>query len=81
MHQNQNNCRSIVTETNGKRQLKFRIMEDLKQLERVNGIINLKAHLKDAIVGNEYWGKSKNQQEQFLSQIIKTQVYPVHFKK
>lgn len=49
------------------------------QLERINGIINLKAHLKDAIFNSRTITGTDKLKQQFFTMMLKTHLYPIHF--
>lgn len=52
----------------------------MEKLERVNGIINLKAHLRDAIFNSQTITGTYRLKQQFFMAMLKNHLYPVHFK-
>jgi hypothetical protein len=51
------------------------------QLERINGIINLKQLVKEAIMKGSSYGNNKLHKEVFFMSILKEHIYSVHFSK
>ncbi len=48
---------------------------------RINGIINLKQLVKDAIMKSRNYGNNKKHKETFFMGILKEHIYPIHFNK
>jgi hypothetical protein len=53
----------------------------MNQSDRINGIINLKQLVKEAIMNGSSYGNNKLHKETFFMAILKHHIYSVHFGK